>query len=168
MEEGTKDRFRSTLEIKHLKPGEILEEELKAAVFGSTSDKASGPDDFTGAFYKSCWEIVKPKMLKVVQVFQSLHVANLHWVNSANLALIPKKGGAEDISGSRSISLIHANGIFIAKIMASGLALHMFALVSNAQSAFIKKRSIHDNFFYVRNLARKFHRSNTPCLLFQA
>ena len=43
----------------------------------------------------------------------------------------------------------------------------MNELVSNAQSAFIKKRSIHDNFMYVRNLARKLHKSKTPTLLFK-
>ena len=40
-------------------------------------------------------------------------------------------------------------------------------LISNAQSAFIKKRSIHDNFMYVRNLARRLHKNKTPSLLFK-
>jgi hypothetical protein len=40
-------------------------------------------------------------------------------------------------------------------------------LVSNAQSAFIKKRSIHDNFLYVKNLAMRFHKNKTPTLLFK-
>ena len=40
-------------------------------------------------------------------------------------------------------------------------------IVSNAQSAFIKTRSIHDNFLYVRNLARKLHKTRTPTLLFK-
>lgn len=35
----------------------------------------------------------------------------------------------------------------------TALAPYMAALISPAQSAFIKKRSIHDNFMYVRNLA---------------
>ena len=43
----------------------------------------------------------------------------------------------------------------------------MNKLVSNAQSAFIKTRSIHDNFLYVRNLARRLHKSRTPTLLFK-
>jgi hypothetical protein len=45
------------------------------------------------------------------------------------------------------------------------LAPFMNDLISPCQSAFIKKRSIHDNFLYVRNLTRKFHRSKTPTLL---
>ena len=43
----------------------------------------------------------------------------------------------------------------------------MDALVSNAQSAFIKRRSIHDNFMYVRNFARRLHKCKTPALLFK-
>jgi hypothetical protein len=43
----------------------------------------------------------------------------------------------------------------------------MDELVSNAQSAFIKKRSIHDNFLYVKNLATRFHKNKTPALLFK-
>jgi hypothetical protein len=43
----------------------------------------------------------------------------------------------------------------------------MNELVSNAQSAFIKKRSIYDNFLYVKNLATKFNKTRTPALLFK-
>jgi hypothetical protein len=43
----------------------------------------------------------------------------------------------------------------------------MDELVSNAQSAFIKKRSIHDKFLYVKNLATRYHKSKTPALLFK-
>jgi hypothetical protein len=40
-------------------------------------------------------------------------------------------------------------------------------LVSNAQSAFIRKRSIHDNFLYVKNLATRFNKAKIPALLFK-
>jgi hypothetical protein len=40
----------------------------------------------------------------------------------------------------------------------------MDALISPCQSTFVKKRSIHDNFLYVRNLTRRFHRTKTPTL----
>jgi hypothetical protein len=52
-------------------------------------------------------------------------------------------------------------------MMATKLAPHMNRLVCNAQSVFIKKRSIHDDFLYVRNLARKVHKRKTPTLLFK-
>jgi hypothetical protein len=37
-------------------------------------------------------------------------------------------------------------------------------MVSRAQSAFIKKRSIHDNFLYTQNLIRAVHRVRKPTL----
>jgi hypothetical protein len=40
-------------------------------------------------------------------------------------------------------------------------------LVSDAQSAFIKKRRIHDNFLYVKNLATRFNKAKTLALLFK-
>jgi hypothetical protein len=42
------------------------------------SDKAPGPDGFTGAFYKTCWDIVKPEIIQVIYQFSNLHVGNLH------------------------------------------------------------------------------------------
>lgn len=61
--------------------------------------------------------------------------------------------------------LIHAIAKIIAKVLAIHLSPHMHALVSNTQSAFIKTRSIHANFMYVRNIARRLHKRKTPSLL---
>ena len=140
---------------------------MKKAIFDLPSDKAPGPDGFSGAFFKGCWEIIKGDIMLVVNHFSNLRSENLHWLNSANIALVPKKDGTESISNFCPISLIHAIAKIIAKMMATRMTPHMHDLVSNAQSAFIKKRSIHDNFMYVRNLARKLHRKNSPTLLFK-
>jgi hypothetical protein len=88
---------------------------------------------------------------------------NLH--NKANIILIPKKDGAEDIRDFRPISLIHSVAKLITKILALRLAPLMDKLISPCQSAFIKRRSLHDNFFYMRNLTRRFHRTKTLTLL---
>jgi retron-type reverse transcriptase len=52
-------------------------------------------------------------------------------------------------------------------MIATRLAPLMNDIVSNAQSSFIKKRSIHDNFMYVKNLAKRLHKSKIPSLLFK-
>jgi hypothetical protein len=52
-------------------------------------------------------------------------------------------------------------------MLALCLAPFMNKLVSNAQSAFIKKRSIHDNFPYVKNLATRFNKAKIPALFFK-
>ena len=86
----------------------VSEEEVKVAVDNTASDKAPGPDGFTGAFYKSCWSIGKMDIMIVINKFSSLHVNNLQWLNSENIALIPNKDGAEVVTDFRPIRLIHA------------------------------------------------------------
>ena len=145
----------------------ILETEVLHAISSMTSDKAPGPDGFTGAFFKSCWTTIKSDIMRVINLFSNLHGENFHWLNSAFVALLPKKEGAEGIGDFRSISLIHAIAKIISKVLALRLTPHMNVLVSNAQSAFIRTRSIHDNFLFVRNFARRLHRNKSPSLLFK-
>jgi hypothetical protein len=116
------------------------EEEVHMVISQMPSDKAPGPDGFIGAFFKKCWGIIKEDVMRVIQNFNNLHIAHLQWVNSANIVLFPKKGGGEEITEYRPISLIHAIAKIIAKIIAIHLAPLMNDIVSNAQSAFINKR----------------------------
>jgi hypothetical protein len=83
------------------------------------------------------------------------------------LCFFPKKGGGGEITEYRPISFIHAIAKIITKMIAIHLAPLMNDIVPNAQSAFIKKRSIHGNFMYVRNLARRLHKNKIPSLLFK-
>jgi len=78
--------------------------------------------------------------------------------------LIPKKDGAEAITDFRPISLIHSFAKIIAKVLALRLAPHMSSIVSPTQSAFIKRRSIHDNYMAVRNAIRRYHNSKLPTI----
>jgi hypothetical protein len=52
-------------------------------------------------------------------------------------------------------------------MLALRLAPFMNDLVSKPQSAFIKKRSIHDNFLYMKNLASRFNKAKILALLFK-
>jgi hypothetical protein len=73
------------------------EEEIKHAVHQMPSDKASGPDGYSGIFFKSCWDIIKEDVIKATNAFYSLQVGNLDILNSANVVLIPKTEGTESI-----------------------------------------------------------------------
>nr|ABA99967.1 retrotransposon protein, putative, LINE subclass [Oryza sativa Japonica Group] len=101
----------------------------------------------------------------VIHSFNHLRSNSLSILNSANVVLIPKKDGAECVGDYKPISLIHGIRKLISKVLALRLQPHMGSLISHAQSAFIKRRCIHDNFMYVRNLTRKFHQTRTPTLL---
>jgi hypothetical protein len=67
----------------------------------------------------------------------------------------------------RPINLIYSVAKIVPKMLALRLATFMDELLSNAQSAFIKGRKIHDNFPYVKNTAKKLHKNKKPCLLFK-
>jgi retron-type reverse transcriptase len=139
--------------------------EIKEAIEDLPLDKAPGPDGFSMAFFHSCWDIIKADLMEVIKAFSELSTQNFHILNTANMVLLPKKDGADAITDFRPISLIHGIPKIIAKAMARRLGPKMNEIVSRSQSAFIKSRTIHDNFMYVRNTARKLHRSKTPALL---
>jgi hypothetical protein len=79
-------------------------------------------------------------------------------MNDALLTLLPKKEVAELPGDFQLISLIHSFAKLITKVLALRLSHHIDELFSNSHSAFIKRRCIQDNFLYVRNLARVYHR----------
>ncbi|WVZ55767.1 hypothetical protein U9M48_006389 [Paspalum notatum var. saurae] len=145
----------------------FTEEELKTAIQQMPADKAPGPDGFTGAFFTKCWEIIKADVLKAANAFHLLRTSNLSILNSANIVLIPKKEGADSVGDYRPISLIHSFAKIISKVLAMRLAPHMDNLVSPSQSAFIKKRNIHESFLTVRNAVRRLHRNRVPALFFK-
>ena len=49
-------------------------------------------------------------------------------------------------------------------MLATRLAENLNSLVSQVQSDFIKRRSIHDNFLYTQNIIRELHRAGVPTL----
>jgi hypothetical protein len=73
----------------------FTEDEVKTAIGNTASDKAPGPDGFLGAFFKKCWNTIKIDVMAVINQFSNFHTNNLHWLNSTNIALIPKKGAKE-------------------------------------------------------------------------
>lgn len=141
------------------------EGEVKCAINNLPSHKAPWPDGFTTEFFKSCWEITKCDVMKVINSFSDLQMTHPQWLNLANIVLLPKKEGVESILDYRPITLIHAIAKIIAEILVTRLVPHMDGLVSNAQSAFIRNKSIQDNFMFVRNYARWLHRQKKPSLL---
>lgn len=126
----------------------FTEEEVHAVVMEIAADKAPGPDGFIGAFYKASWEVIKDDLLAAVNFFFNQHDQHFQLLNTAHLILIPKKSDAQMIGEYRPISLTHSMAKIVSKLLATRLAPFLNQLISRAQSAFIKKQSIHDNFLY--------------------
>jgi hypothetical protein len=76
-----------------------------------------------------------------------------------HIILIPKKENAQSVMDFRPISLTHLIAKLLSKLLANRLAPELNELVSRAQSAFIKRRSIQDNFLYTQNLIKSLHRT---------
>ena len=142
----------------------FTDEEISDALFQIGPLKAPGPDGFIGTFFTQSWHIIKSDFMQAVEYFYDQHGQHLSHLNSAHIILIPKKADATTVTDFRPISLTHSIAKIFSKLLASRLGPELNALVSRAQSAFIKKRSIHDNFLYTQNLIKALHRSKQPGL----
>ena len=150
-------------DLQHLEE-EFTEEEVKAVVQEIALDKAPGPDGFIGVFYKTSWDVIKEDILAAVNFFYNMHDQHFNLLNNAHIVLLPKKEDATSVGDYRPISLAHSITKLISKLMAARLSSELDSMVSRAQSAFIKKRSFHDNFLYTQNLIRELHRAGKPTL----
>jgi hypothetical protein len=71
---------------------ELTEAEIQAAVMQLPTEKAPGPDGYTGAFYKSCWNIIRADLVATLRQIFALRADAWELLNSANITLLPKKG----------------------------------------------------------------------------
>ena len=66
------------------------EEEVWRTIKDLPSDKAPGPDGFTGRFYKSCWPTIKIDVMAALHSLWNRNFRNLWKLNCAYITLIPK------------------------------------------------------------------------------
>jgi hypothetical protein len=172
---GTKEHRRATmnwdeLDRPHLTGLHHLDDmfsdkEIRRTIVEIAPEKSPGPDGFIGIFYRVCWDIIKHDVVAMFHFVHSLNMGPLMKLNGAMLTLLPKKEVSELSGNFRPISLIHSFAKLVSKVLALRLAKQINQLVSQAQSASIKQRCIQDNFPYVRNLERAYHKKKIPVLL---
>jgi hypothetical protein len=121
------------------------EKEVWETIKQLPSDKAPGLDVFTGAFYKTCWPLIKGDIMTAMSAVWSRKFMNFGNLNSAYITLIPKLVGAEQVKDFRPISLVHSFAKIVTKLLANRLAGRLHGMVSPIQRAFIKGRFIQDN-----------------------
>jgi hypothetical protein len=143
----------------------FTEKEVWETIKQLPSDKAPGPDGFTGCFYKSCRTTIKQDVMMAISAIWSRKFGNFQKLNNANITLIPKVLGAEFVKDFRAISLVHNFVKLITKIMANRLAGRLNEMLSPIQSAFIKGRFIQDNFVLVQQTAKFLQQQNQPRIL---
>ena len=78
-------------------------------------DKSPGPDFFPVFFYRYFWDIVKPKVIRLLDdLFDSS--LQLYRINYARVVLIPRKGTIK-VGNFRPISLLNAPVKIISKVL---------------------------------------------------
>jgi mannosylglycoprotein endo-beta-mannosidase len=108
----------------------ITEDETRRAIQELPADRAPGPDDFTGAFYKASWTAIRVEVMEAIKAFNSGNHRGLERLNNALIVLLPKKVGASCPTDFRPITMIHSFAKLISKILALRLAPRMNELVN--------------------------------------
>lgn len=159
----------SSIDLPRLQGGGLdnpfTEEEVCLAIKSSSAEQSPGPDGFSGTFFRSCWTLIKDDIMAAFSQFYNLASRNFAAINTALVALLPKKDGASSISDYRPISLIHSIAKLISKVLSMRLAMIIHTLISPAQSAFLRTKCIHDSFLYIQNCVKALHRRKTSALL---
>lgn len=120
------------------------EEEVTRVVHSLNGDKAPGPDEFSLAFFQSCWEIIKLDAMAMFNEFAT-EGRFARSLNSSFIVLIPKKSGAVELKDFRPISLMGSVYKILAKVLANRLKSFLDKIISPSQSTFVKGRQILDS-----------------------
>ncbi|CAM8943685.1 unnamed protein product [Rhodiola kirilowii] len=134
-----------TGEMNDMLLGDILEEEIREAVFSLGPLKAPGIDGFPAVFYQKFWNRLKSDIVREVQLFWLDGILDEE-INRTLITLIPKKNEADRMEDWRPISLCTVAMKIITKVIASRLQKVLHLVISPFQSAFVKGRNIIDNF----------------------
>eukprot|EP00253_Pinus_taeda_P018012 PITA_18012 len=134
----------------------ITEEEIIKVIWNMDSDKAPRPDGFTIHFYKTCWDIIKMDLLKMIKGFMKKAKVG-GGTNSTYLALIPKETNPKTFTRFRPISLCNASYKILAKLLANRIKRLLNRLISSNQGGFVEGRHTLDNVIQVQEII---HSSN--------
>lgn len=118
--------------------------EIYAALSLICDDMAPGPDGLTARFYKECWEVVGPDVVKEVQTFFNNSTMTTG-LNHTNICMIPKITDPKTLTDFRPIALCNVIYKIISKCLVMRLKPHLDRIVSDSQAAFIPGRQITDN-----------------------
>lgn len=144
----------------------FTEEEIREGVWDCEGSKSPGPDGFNIEFFKSCWDVVKGDVMRMISKFHEKGKL-ARGCNSSFLVLIPKKEGCCGINQMRPISLIGGMYKILAKVLAKRMKDVVRKVIGEVQSAFVKGRSILDGVVVLNEIVEETRKSKKSALLFK-
>lgn len=137
--------------------------EIVYTINHSPNNRSPGPDGFTNKFFKVFLHLLKDDL---VQFFSELHHnhLDLQGINTAYIALLPKKETPLELRDYRPISLVHSVPKLASKVLANRLQGRIPDLVHPLQSGFLKGRSIVENFALAAEMIQCAHKRKMPMI----
>lgn len=123
---------------------EVLEEEIKSALWSLKAFKALRLDGLHAGFFQRFWLIAGSSVInEVKKVFAKRRIPA--FLNTTHIALIPKIQGPETLSNYIPISLCNTVYKIVSKIIVAKMRQYLDKLISPCQSAFVSGRKGLDN-----------------------
>ncbi|VFQ90426.1 unnamed protein product [Cuscuta campestris] len=118
-------------------------EEVRDAIWDLDPHSTSGPDGYTGEFFRKTWEIVGSDILKAAQEF-FLGIPTPKAFGATLITLIPKSNSPKSFNDYRPISLSTFVSKIHSKLLAKRLKGLLYKLISHEQGAFQQGKDISD------------------------
>ena len=141
-------------------------EEVQATAWSLNGEGTPGPDGISMFFYKQCWDVLGPEVMRVMGDFHAGQ-CQMERLNKVFLVLIPKIPKAEQIGDFRPIALSNSIYLIITKVLANRLREVMDSLISPLQSAFIPGRHMIDIIVMAEEIVAAWRRSGTTGFLWK-
>jgi len=133
----------------------VQDQEIKDAIFQMDKYKTPGPDGFGAAFFQYYSNIIATDVCQAIKPFFR-DGKLLKQINHTHIALIPKVDNSSSMAQFRPISLCNSFYKIIAKILVNRMRPIWKKIIDLVQSAFVPKRSIHNNILLTREIMNKF------------
>ncbi|KAL9671641.1 hypothetical protein QQ045_009211 [Rhodiola kirilowii] len=130
-----------TEDMNELLKAPFTDGEVKRALFQMHPTKAPGLDGFSALFFQSNWGIVGADVVKEVLNCLNNEVLNTD-LNETLIVLIPRVKKVERVKELRPISLCKVVMKITTKVLANRLKEILPNIISQSQSAFIRRRLI--------------------------